>query len=97
MGDIRPRLSPAPWTVTPFYGRDKIYDAAGKHVGARRPRKGACNGPAMAAVHELIETLEFYAGWGIDGPDHDEAVAEDGGERARALLTKISAQMEEGE
>lgn len=39
----------------------------------------------------MREALAFYAGWGIDGPKHDDAVHEDSGDKARAVLAAYPA------
>lgn len=51
--------------------------------------------PLLTASAAMLEVLRFYAGWGIDGPAHDEAIGEDGGERARRLLDEISNNIRE--
>jgi hypothetical protein len=43
----------------------------------------AQHAPAMRAA------LLFYAGWGVLGPVYDDAVREDGGDRARAVLAAL--------
>jgi len=46
----------------------------------------AADAPLVAAAPAMLAALQFYAGWGIDGPAHDEAVSIDSGDRAREAI-----------
>ena len=52
---------------------------------------------AVAKYKELREALRFYAEWGIDAPAVDAIIEEDRGDKARAALNIVLADLENGD
>ena len=48
-------------------------------------------------IEELREALRFYAEWGIDAPAVDAIIEEDRGDKARAALNIVLANLENGD
>ncbi len=46
---------------------------------------------------QLREALRFYAEWGIDAPAVDAIIEEDRGDKARAALNIVLADLENGD
>jgi hypothetical protein len=63
------------------------------------------DGPAVAKelkeknseIEQLREALRFYAEWGIDAPAVDAIIEEDRGDKARAALNIVLADLENGD
>jgi hypothetical protein len=63
------------------------------------------DGPAVAKelkeknseIEQLREALRFYAEWGIDAPAVDAIIEEDRGDKARAALNIVLANLENGD
>jgi hypothetical protein len=70
------------WTSNPPWDGRAVTLENELHLGraeyAARQQSGA-----------MIDALRFYAGWGIDGPAHDDKVSNDGGDMARAVIARI--------
>lgn len=79
------RISPGPWKASWFYGKDQISDADGKNVADVRGRKNGINGPAIAAVPEMLDVLAKVS----SGDYRQDELAE----MADQVLSKIKAQM----
>ena len=48
-------------------------------------------------IEQLREALRFYAEWGIDAPAVDAIIEEDRGDKARAALNIVLANLENGD
>jgi len=48
-------------------------------------------------IEQLREALRFYAEWGIDAPAVDAIIEEDRGDKARAALNIVLADLENGD
>ena len=52
---------------------------------------------AAVENEQLREALRFYAEWGIDAPAVDAIIEEDRGDKARAALNIVLADLENGD
>jgi hypothetical protein len=52
---------------------------------------------AANEIVKLREVLAFYAEWGIDAPAVDAIIEEDRGDKARAALNIVLANLENGD
>jgi hypothetical protein len=52
---------------------------------------------AANKIEQLREALQFYAEWGIDAPAVDAIIEEDRGDKARAALNIVLANLENGD
>ena len=65
----------------------------------KHPLEVAAHFDAIGAAEykELREALRFYAEWGIDAPAVDAIIEEDRGDKARAALNIVLANLENGD